>query len=233
MEQLVITDESRFCLRLPDGWKRIWKRQGGRFAPNNIVERISYREDSVIVWTGIETRTELVVVYEGWMINVRYIKHVVLFAPFTGCNLIFMDDNTGPHRALLVNKYRGRNWKYSVLLQQVLQNFVTLFIFFLNETLLIVLITKQSHKFIYFLWEICFYWRVFVPLKFITNLKILFHNISFFTSRNSNGSKFLHLSAYRHNQNIIRRVQNTKIDINNEEYWEYYEGLIRKCWEIE
>jgi transposase len=97
---ILFTDESRFCLRSPDGCQRVWRRTGERVAQCNFVPGISFGSDSIMVWGGIsmEARTELVVVNGGAMTANRYTRdilepHVVPFAPFIGNDSILMHDN--------------------------------------------------------------------------------------------------------------------------------------------
>lgn len=110
--KVLFSDESRFCLRSPDGRQRVWRRTGERFAQCNIVPRLSYGGGSIMVWGGIgvEARTELVVVHGNRLNSDRYIRdilepHVVPFAPFVGDNFWFMQDNARPHVARIVNDY--------------------------------------------------------------------------------------------------------------------------------
>lgn len=109
---ILFTDESRFCLRTPDGRERIYRRTGERFLQNHFSPRVSYGGGSVMVWGGIsfEARTNLVIMNGGGMTADRYIRevlepHVVPFAPFIGDDFILMHDNARPHVARIVNEY--------------------------------------------------------------------------------------------------------------------------------
>ena len=64
---ILFSDESRFCLRSPDGRQRIYRRSGERFLQNHFSTRQSFGGGSVMVWGGInmEARTELVIVNGG------------------------------------------------------------------------------------------------------------------------------------------------------------------------
>jgi transposase len=110
--RILFTDESRFCLRSPDGRQRVWRSTGQGVAQCNFVPGISFGSGSIMVWGGIsmEARTELVVVNGGAMTANRYIRdilepHVVPFAPFIGNDSILMHDNARPHIAQIVNEY--------------------------------------------------------------------------------------------------------------------------------
>lgn len=109
---ILFTDESRFCLRSPDGRERIYRRTGERFFQNHFSPRVSYGGGSVMVWGGVsfEARTDLVIVNRGAMTADRYIRdvlepYVVPFAPFIGDDFMLMHDNARPHVARIVNEY--------------------------------------------------------------------------------------------------------------------------------
>jgi hypothetical protein len=98
--RILFTDESRFCLRSPDGRQRVSRRTDERVAQCNFVPGISFGSGSIMIWGGISTeaRTELVVVNEGAMTANRYTRdilepHVVPFAAFIGKDSILMHDN--------------------------------------------------------------------------------------------------------------------------------------------
>lgn len=110
--RVLFTDESRFCLRSPDGRQRVWRRGGERFAQCNIVPKLSHGGGSVMVWGGIsiEARTELVIVDRGALTADRYIRdilepQVIPFAPQVGNGFMLMHDNARPHVARIVNYY--------------------------------------------------------------------------------------------------------------------------------
>ena len=62
--RILFTDESRFCLSVADGRRRVWRRRGERYARNCIMEFDRFGGQSVMVWGGINGnyRTELVVI---------------------------------------------------------------------------------------------------------------------------------------------------------------------------
>lgn len=109
---VLFTDESRVCLRSPDGRERVYRRPNERFAECTITELISYHGGSVMVWAGISTdaRTELIFVDNGALNAHRYIEDilqeaVVPFGPLIGEQFILMHDNARPHVARVVNEY--------------------------------------------------------------------------------------------------------------------------------
>lgn len=108
---VLFTDESRFCLHSPDGRKRVWRRNGERFAECTFSSRLSYGGGSVMVWAGIsrDACTELVVI-DGSLTAHRYIEeilnnYVVPFSGFIGDDFILMQDNARPHAAICVTQY--------------------------------------------------------------------------------------------------------------------------------
>lgn len=121
--RVLFTDESRFCLRSPDGRERVWRRQNERYADCTISERVSFRGGSVMVWAGISTEahTELIFVENGAMNAHRYVEDilqdvVVPYSHFIGNDFVLMHDNARPHTARLVTEYleavgvRTLNW---------------------------------------------------------------------------------------------------------------------------
>lgn len=109
---VLFTDESRVCLRSPDGRERVYRRRNERYADCTISERISYHGGSVMIWAGISTeaRTNLVFVENGALTAHRYIEEilqevVVPFAPFIGNQFTLMHDNARPHVAHVVSEY--------------------------------------------------------------------------------------------------------------------------------
>lgn len=109
---VLFTDESRICLRSPDGRERIYRRRNERYADCTISERMQYYGGSVMVWAGISTdaRTDLVFVDNGALTARRYIEEilqevVVPFAPFIGNQFTLMHDNARPHVARVVSEY--------------------------------------------------------------------------------------------------------------------------------
>ncbi|UYV82892.1 hypothetical protein LAZ67_22001270 [Cordylochernes scorpioides] len=89
----------------------IWREKDKRYHPSNIVEKDAYDGKGVMVWAGIMTngRTPLHVFDNGTLNAQRYrdeiLKpHVQLFREAVDPDFMFMDDNTHPHRAGLVNE---------------------------------------------------------------------------------------------------------------------------------
>ena len=109
---VLFTDESRFCLRSPDGRERVWRRPDERFVQCCISERIPFGAGNVMVWArvSLHDRTELVIIENGSITADRYIRqclsdHVIPFSHHIGPNFRLMQDNARPHVARIVTQY--------------------------------------------------------------------------------------------------------------------------------
>ncbi|KFM58179.1 Transposable element Tc1 transposase, partial [Stegodyphus mimosarum] len=107
----LFTDESRFSTRSDSQHVLIWREFGTRFYPSNIKERHRNGDPGVLLWGGImlNGRTELNVFDRGSVTGDRYCEevlllHVRLLQGAIGPDLIFLDDNTRPHRTLAVEE---------------------------------------------------------------------------------------------------------------------------------
>lgn len=60
---VLFSDESRFCLSVADGRRRVWRRRGERHSQNCILEFDRWGGANVMVWAGMSSnhRTQLVV----------------------------------------------------------------------------------------------------------------------------------------------------------------------------
>lgn len=100
---VLFSDESRFCLRTVDGRRRVYRRRGERYRDDCVERRDAYGGGSVMIWAGINARhkTDLVFV-NGRLTGVRYRdeilnRHVVPFIRRHGGD--FQHDNARPHVA--------------------------------------------------------------------------------------------------------------------------------------
>ncbi|KAL3266096.1 hypothetical protein HHI36_010282 [Cryptolaemus montrouzieri] len=107
-QNVLFSDECRFCLVLNDRRMPVYRRPGERYQQCNIRQTENFGGSSVMVWGGISFhgRTELVLVNNGRMTGARYIAdilepHVLPFGPLIGENFIYMHDNTRPHACLV------------------------------------------------------------------------------------------------------------------------------------
>jgi transposase len=110
--RVLFSDESRFCVRSPDGREKVWRRPGERFASCTFSTREPFHGGSIMIWGGIsfEAHTDLVLVENGSLNAHRYIHeilepHVVPYGPFIGEDFVFMHDNARPHIAHCVSLY--------------------------------------------------------------------------------------------------------------------------------
>ena len=90
----------------------IWREPGTQYPPSNIIEREHYAGGGLMVWARImqDTRTPLHVFDNGSMNAQRCRQEVVepyvrLFRDAVGPEFLFMDDNAGEHRALMVGEH--------------------------------------------------------------------------------------------------------------------------------
>lgn len=111
-QQVLFTDESRFCLYNNDRRIRVYGRTNERYAQCNFSNTTLFGGGSVMVWGGISLtgRTELVVINNGSLTAERYIleildQHVMPFAPYIGQGFLLMQDNARPHVAGIVRNY--------------------------------------------------------------------------------------------------------------------------------
>ncbi|GFX48458.1 transposable element Tcb2 transposase [Trichonephila clavipes] len=99
--------ESRFSLSSDSHRILIWREQGSRNHPSNIIERDRYGGRGVLVWGGIMlgSRTDLHIFDAGSVNGTRYcneilLPYVRLFRGAMGLQFLFMDDNAPCHRTV-------------------------------------------------------------------------------------------------------------------------------------
>ncbi|GFU00865.1 transposable element Tcb2 transposase [Trichonephila clavipes] len=105
--RVLFTDESRFSLSSDSHRILIWREQGSRNHPSNIIERDKYGGRGVLVWGGIMlgSRTDLHIFDAGSVNGTRYcneilLPYVRLFRGAMGLQFLFMDDNAPCHRTV-------------------------------------------------------------------------------------------------------------------------------------
>ncbi|GFX02828.1 transposable element Tcb1 transposase [Trichonephila clavipes] len=101
--RVLFTDESRFSLSSDSHRILIWREQGSRNHPSNIIERDRNGGRGVLVWRGIDSRTDLHIFDAGSVNGTRYcneilLPYVRLFRGAMGLQFLFMDDNASCHR---------------------------------------------------------------------------------------------------------------------------------------
>lgn len=102
---VMFTNESRFCLDFNDGRVRVRRLPGERFFDVCVREHDRYGGGSVMFWGGImrNSRTDLVRV-NGTLTGQRYVQeiltpHVLPAAQTYGAMFVFQQDNARPHTA--------------------------------------------------------------------------------------------------------------------------------------
>lgn len=108
---VLFTDESRFCLDMVDGRKKVWRRRGERYSDCCVRQALRWGGGNVMVWGGISWRhkTPLVVV-DGNLNARRYIDNILEpdVIPFLQTHNdvnVFQQDNARPHAARLTQDF--------------------------------------------------------------------------------------------------------------------------------
>ncbi|GFW79498.1 transposable element Tcb1 transposase [Trichonephila clavipes] len=107
---VMFSDESRFSLQSDSRRTLIWRASGTRYHQENTIERHRYDGAGWLVWGGIilGSRTDLHV--QSVTMTVHIYRDVILeqhvhwFRGAMGAEFLFMDDNTRPHRANIVDE---------------------------------------------------------------------------------------------------------------------------------
>ncbi|GFX10630.1 transposable element Tcb2 transposase [Trichonephila clavipes] len=105
--RVLFTDESRFSLSSDSHRIHIWREQGSRNHPSNIIERDRYGGRGVLVWGGIMlgSRTDLHIFGAGSVNGTLYCKEILLpyvrlFRGAMCLQFLFMYDNAPCHRTV-------------------------------------------------------------------------------------------------------------------------------------
>lgn len=109
--RVLFTDESRFCLKVPDGRQRVYRRLGERFTSCTTKIRKNFNGGSLMVWTGIsaDAHTDLHF-FERSMDSHIYIEDIIIpyivpYKEYIGENFLLMQDNARPHVARIVSDF--------------------------------------------------------------------------------------------------------------------------------
>ncbi|GFV24851.1 transposable element Tcb1 transposase [Trichonephila clavipes] len=106
----MFSDESMFSLQSDSRWTLIWRAPGTRYHQENTIEQHRYSGAGWLIWGGIilDSRTDLhvqsVTMTGHFYWDVILEQHVCLFQDSMGAESLFMDDNTHPHRANIVDE---------------------------------------------------------------------------------------------------------------------------------
>ncbi|UYV80724.1 hypothetical protein LAZ67_19001543 [Cordylochernes scorpioides] len=110
--EIVFTDESRFCLQHHDGRTRVWRHRGERMLNSCVMHRHTGPSPGIMVWgcIGYHSRTPLVRI-SGTLNSQRYISDVlepVVLPYLQGLPTdIFQQDNARSHVARIVQRLRA------------------------------------------------------------------------------------------------------------------------------
>ncbi|KFM64920.1 Transposable element Tcb1 transposase, partial [Stegodyphus mimosarum] len=108
--EIVFTDESRFCLQHHDGRIRVWRHRGERMLNSCVMHRLTGPAPAIMVWGGIgyHSRTPLIRI-AGTLNGQCYISEVlesVALPYLQGLpTAIFQQDNARPHVARIVQGF--------------------------------------------------------------------------------------------------------------------------------
>ncbi|UYV70154.1 hypothetical protein LAZ67_7002012, partial [Cordylochernes scorpioides] len=108
--EIVFTDESRFCLQHHDGRVRVWRHRGEKMLNSCVMHRHTGPTPGIIVWGGIgyHSRTPLVCI-AGILNSQRYNSEVlepVVFPYLQGLpTAIFQHNDVRPHVARIVHRF--------------------------------------------------------------------------------------------------------------------------------
>ncbi|GFV03675.1 transposable element Tc1 transposase [Trichonephila clavipes] len=105
---VMFSDESRFSLQSDSHRTLIWRAPGTRYHQENTIERHRYVGEGWLVWGGLilGSRTDLhvqSVTMTSFGMSFWNNMYVLFGAPWVQ-NFFFMDDNTRPHRANIVDE---------------------------------------------------------------------------------------------------------------------------------
>ena len=105
LSSILFTDESKFCVDLNDGRRRVWRQKSERFRDCCVLEHDRFGGLSVLVWDGIsyDGSTDLYVIANGALTGVRYrdksfmnsYDHTLVLWVRTSCTWTIMPIRTG------------------------------------------------------------------------------------------------------------------------------------------
>ncbi|UYV71382.1 hypothetical protein LAZ67_8002883 [Cordylochernes scorpioides] len=108
--EIVFTDESRFCRQHHDGRIRVWRHHGARMLNSCVMHRHTGPAPGIMVWVGIghHSHTPLVRI-AGTLNSQRYISEVLepVVLPYLQClpTAIFQQGNARPLVASIVQRF--------------------------------------------------------------------------------------------------------------------------------
>ena len=117
---ILFSDECRFCIDHNDGSVRVWRRDGQRFHPNNMLQQNAWGGPSAMIWGGLCGRRLVGPVFfnlqpgRGGGVNAaRYINQVLQpqVVPFLARHrgVLFQQDNATPHTANATRTFLRQN----------------------------------------------------------------------------------------------------------------------------
>lgn len=112
-DKVIFSDESSFTVKPVSRYKNVWRKQGTRYQPSNMVPTFKSRRSCISVWAAFSALGRTSLVRTEGTLNARKYKHLLEAAliPFTTehygnvSNVVFQQDNCGAHRANSINAY--------------------------------------------------------------------------------------------------------------------------------
>jgi hypothetical protein len=114
-QNILFSDESRFCLKFSDGRARVYRRRGERFSDACVLETDRFGGGSIMIWCGIShvERTDLKVI-DGNLSAARYRNEIIapIVLPFLRRHRfshVFQQDNACCHVACVSMDFLNDN----------------------------------------------------------------------------------------------------------------------------
>ncbi len=184
---VLFTDESRFSLYRADGRQRVWRHVGERFADVNVVDRVAHGGGGVMVWANVCYGQRTHVHFIDGILNAQRYRDEILrpiVVPIIhDHHLMLQHDNARPHVARICTQFLEAE-NIPVLAWPA---YSYIYISFMIETKLIILVSIIFIRFFHYIVFIHFYFS-FSFINFSTSnwtqvfggfLHFIFDNVYF------------------------------------------------------
>ncbi len=154
---VLFTDESRFSLYRADGRQRVWRHVGERFADVNVVDRVAHGGGGVMVWANVCYGQRTHVHFIDGILNAQRYRDEILrpiVVPIIhDHHLMLQHDNARPHVARICTQFLEAE-NIPVLAWPA---YSYIYISFMIETKLIILVSIIFIRFFHYIVFIHFY----------------------------------------------------------------------------